>query len=190
VTNRARCQAVVLLLFFSSTAYADGNEIQLTVGPGYSSIPDVGEGLDGLGGGGELGYGLSEFWSLTAGAFFGHHFEQIIEAEDDDDEDQVFVQTDVLTIWFGPRFNFDVLIVVPYFGIAPEIILTEGELQTDQSETDYGLRYTLGFDYRPERNWSLGFEANYHAFLVSPLGYPVYVTTMFRLSFHHDFDDL
>jgi hypothetical protein len=159
----------------------------MTVGPGYASLPNVGSGLDGIGGGGEASYGLSAFWSLAAGAFFGHHFGDTVKTGD---TTTTYRPTDVTSIWLGPRFNLDVFAIVPFVSLAPEILLTHGELQPDQDRLDYGLRAVLGFDYRPQRHWSAGLEVDYHAFLRDPLTYPVFVSVLVRLSFYYDFREL
>lgn len=173
----------LLVLVTTNVAHAGGNELQVTIGPGYSSLPDFGEGLDGVGGGGELTYLFDGFWSVAAGAHFAHHFGETLE-------DTTFVDTNVLNVWLGPKFNLDYFVVIPFISLAPELILTDGELAEEQEELDFGIRWTFGFDYRPVRNWSAGFEVNYHSFIAAPINYPVYITTLFRLSFHYGFDDL
>jgi hypothetical protein len=189
--RRARLSiTLAVALLFPLGAQAGDNELQLTLGPGYATLPDVGEGLDGVGGGVEVAYRITSLWTIAAGGFFGHHFGDTIPPETEEDEPQVFEATDVTSIWLGPMVSLDYFVVVPWFGLAPELILTRGELQTDQSEVDLGLRWTLGFDYRPSRNWSVGFEANYHSFLRQPFDYPVFITTMFRVSWYHGFDVL
>lgn len=181
---------IVALTAVPAAAGASGNELQITVGPGYATLPDVGEGLDGVGGGIEVSYAFNAFWSLAAGGFFGRHFEDVVEPDDPEDEPKIFSDTTVINVWLGPKYALDVFTVIPYLSLAPEVLVTDGELQDDQSEVDFGLRWTLGFDYRPTRTWSVGFEANYHSFLRQPLDYPIYITTMVRVSFHHGFSTL
>lgn len=179
-----------VLLASPTVAFASGNELQITIGPGYSTLPEVGEGLDGVGGGIEIAYAFTAFWSLAAGSFYGAHFEDVVEPEDPEEDPEIFSDTKVASFWLGPRFSLDIFTVIPYVSLSPEVLLTYGELQDDQSEVDFGLRWTLGFDYRPTRQWSAGFEVNYHSFLRQPLDYPVYITTMIRVSFHHGFSTL
>ena len=177
-------------VFLPTLAHGSGNELQLTAGPGYAPLPEIGDGLDGVGGGVEVTYAFTAFWSLAAGAFVGPHFEDVVEPDDPENDPEIFSATTVTNIWLGPKFCLDIFTVVPYVSLSPEVLLTDGELQGDQSEVDFGLRWTLGFDYRPRRQWSAGFEVNYHSFLRQPLDYPVYITTMFRVSFHHGFSTL
>ena len=177
-------------LLFAPSLFASDNELQLTVGPGYSALPEIGDGMNGIGGGIEVSYSFTAFWSVVSGGFTGFHFQHQVDAEDPDDEPEIFEDTTVTAIWLGPRFSLDVFSVIPFVSLAPELLLTSGELQPEQEELDFGLRWTLGFDYRPARNWSLGFEVNYHSFLEQPLDYPVFITTMFRFSFHHGFSTL
>jgi hypothetical protein len=177
--------AALAVAFAAVAAPARGGEreLQLTLGPGYSSLAEVGDGLDGLGGGGEVSYGLSSFWSLAAGSFIGFHFAETLD-------ETTYDATRVINVWVGPRFNLDVFVIIPFISLAPELLFADGVLAEDREELDFGLRWTVGFDYRPKRNWSLGLEVNYHSFLDEPLNYPVYVTTLFRLSYHHDFGAL
>ncbi|MCA9563306.1 MAG: outer membrane beta-barrel protein, partial [Myxococcales bacterium] len=170
-----------------SPALAGGNELQLTVGPGYASIPDISEGLDGVGATVDLTYRFDEFWAVSLGGHFSHHFGEVVPGEEEDDPPEVFEDTNIATVWIGPRFSLDYFVLVPYVSIAPELIVTSGELLEDQEETDFGLRFSVGFDYRPERHYSVGFEANYHSFLREPLVYPVLITTTFRFSYHYQF---
>lgn len=167
-----------------------GNELQVTVGPGYSGLPDVGEGLDGVGAGLEISYAFTALWRLAAGGFFAHHFAESVPGANPDDPPTRYASTSVTAAWVGPQLALDYFTVIPYVSLAPEILVTRGELQEDQSELDFALRWTLGFDYRPSRLWSMGFEVNYHSFLRQPLDYPIFITTMFRVSLHHDFSGL
>ncbi|MBN1946692.1 MAG: hypothetical protein JW797_13540 [Bradymonadales bacterium] len=189
LTRPALLFALAVALQAGGIARADSDELQLTIGPGYSSLPELGEGLDGIGGGAELVYGFTPFWSIAAGGFVAYHFEDTTVV-DPADPPQVLEATTVVTAWLGPRFNLDVFVVVPYLSLSPELIVTQGELMEDRDTWELGLRGTVGLDYRPLRHWSLGFEVSYHSYLTQPLDYPVYLSTLFRLSYHHRFKDL
>jgi hypothetical protein len=179
----ARWVVVCAVLGLGRLAVASEGELQVTAGPGYTALPGLGEGLDGVGGGLELSYGLSPFWSLSAGSFLAHHFGQTVG-------EQTFEATRVTSVWIAPRFNLDVFVLIPFVSLGPELLFTDGERHEGQEALDFAVRATLGFDYRPVRRWSLGFEVGWHALLRDPLDYPKWVTTLFRLSYHHDFGAL
>lgn len=185
VVSRAflRVALAALALLAAPPAGASEDELQVTVGPGYSALPEIGEGLDGVAGGGEVSYGFSPFWSLALGGYFGHHFPQTVD-------DLQFDGTNVTSVWLAPRFNLDVFVLIPFLTLGPELLVTRGELNEGQAEVDAGLRATLGFDYRPSRLWSVGFEVGWHALLTDPLDYPTWVTSLLRVSLYHDFGAL
>jgi len=193
----ARCGTFLALaatlswaILFPASTRASENELQVTAGAGYSALPPVGEGLDGVGGGAEATYHITPLWGLSLGGFFGHHFGDTIPATGDDEEPTVYEATNVTSLWLGPRLSLDYFVVIPYISLAPELLLTNGELQDEQSELEFALRWTLGFDYRPQREWSVGIEASYHSFITDPIAFPVYISTLFRVSWHYGFDVL
>ena len=94
-----------ITLFNSQPAQAVGDELQLTLGGGYSALPPIGDGLDGIGAGLEASYQITPLFGLSLGGFFSHHFADTVAPTDEDEPATVYQATDVTTIWFGPRLR-------------------------------------------------------------------------------------
>jgi hypothetical protein len=179
---------VFFLFSFSQAGVTLGSDLQVTFTPGYANLERVGTGQDGMTTGLEVNTSLSPFWSIFSGGNFSHHFQH--QHVDSDDTTKTIDVTDIITYWIGARYALDLFIIVPYLGLAPAVIHTLGDPPVELNSTEFALRGTFGFDYRPEPHFSVGLELSSYTFFRDFLSAPDYMTAVLRLSWHHDFFSL
>ncbi len=144
--------------------------------------PSLGN-LNALEGGSNWGIGfqfgaqlnLTDFWRLTAGLEGSYHFA--------DDAREVSAHT-VTGVFVGARYALDIFHYVPYLGLAVTAYPTRPPAEATDSGFAPGAKFTIGVDWRLNRDWSLGALADLHIILTEPENFPVYSTINLNVSYH------
>lgn len=158
------------------SAQAADEEVFVTVGSAYVGYENFGGRLRGIAGSLSAFYGLNSTWSLGAMGRVGWvRPTDVAEPEDGTTGNSVPV-----SIFAGPAFNVDIVSVVPFVTFMPGVHWSDGALSDDP--IDFGVRASMGFDYRWSRFWAVGVEIEWHAVTPNLLDYPVQSVAMIRLS--------
>jgi len=161
--------AVLVLIALQSTAPAAAAEDEhaLTVGPRYAGVFATDEDAHGVGLSLGYRYGLSDFFTLLVDGGYA-----ILPAEV---EHLAFVRV-------GATYTIDALEWVPWLGLA-----VGGYVAPDpDTRLDGGASVGLGVDYRPQREWSVGLDAWYHALFRQLEEVPAVLTVGVNLTWYLD----
>ena len=170
---------LALLLLTSRDAHAVEDELTIGLGPGYTDLRLSLEGQSGFGGGMWAEYRLTDYWGITSGAFASYQIS--------DGEQELPGQT-IYHGWLGALYTIDITTFVPFLSLAATWYVGDPALQdAEDMSVDAGLKLGIGMDYRRYRYFSVGVEANLHAFFTDVANYPVFVTTLVRFNYHYEF---
>ena len=169
-----------LLILSAVNSAAEEREIQITFGPAYASLPAIEEGVAGFGGGLQVTYKFNEFWLASVGGVYSYH----LPFEEDS-------QINLFSAYMEVIYNIDVIDVIPFACLGATVHVSDKDLFSDNSSPlAFGIKGGLGFDYRRSKNWSIGIELNYHAFIPDITVYPVFITALIRISIIIGLDSL
>lgn len=117
---------------------------------------------------------LGDFFRATADIQGSYHFQRTID-ENLSGPHAVFAAA------LGARYVFDVVSYVPYVGLS--LVAYPMEVPGDSGEL-FGLRATIGMDYRHNRRWSYGAAAELSTPLLEPANFPLYSSLRAHVAFH------
>ena len=171
-------------LLLPLNALAIEEEWTLGGGPLFATIPDEERVFPGLGGRVFARYGLTDSMGLDFGLRYAHHFGQEAASE----EEEAIPDVDLLIPNLGFFYALDIITFVPYLVFDATFYLGDSDFDPSQSEAAWGVGIAagLGLQYRGWRDFSLGAEFNYHAFLADIADYPVYIDGTFFAAWHSD----
>ncbi len=133
-----------------------------------------------LGAGAQVGalVGISDFWGLVVGLEGAYHFPV---SYDEDSLDGMSVQG----LFAGFRYNLDIFAYVPYVSLAIGEYLPGPPPEPGEAQRPtVGPRLTIGVDWRFDRYWSFGVNADLHALNFSVAPFPNYSTIGVALGYH------
>jgi len=155
------------LVILSTTPRAQAFERQWHAGAdaGISSLFGSNSAF-GFGGGGHLGYGLTDAFNALLELDFTR---------------QPSAGTSIWSASAGVAYTFDVARAVPYAGL----LVGGYKLAGDLSATAPGLQIALGLDYQIERNWAVGLQIRMHTIFANndQVGTTAYGTTFLRAEY-------
>ncbi len=166
-------------LLYTDLAQAVEGELTLGMGPTWNQLPTQGsDGQTGYGGQAWAEYRFDHFWGVT----FGGGYDIQLSIPEDELAGQHIGQA-----WAGVIYNLDVATYVPFATFSAASYFAQPAL-TDPEGTavNFGARIGVGVDWRRYRHWSIGAEADIHAFFTDLAQYPVYLNVALRLNYHTD----
>jgi hypothetical protein len=157
------CTALVIFLI-SSPAAAFEQQWHAGVDAGYASLFGD-QSSAGYGGGGHLGYGLSDTFNALLEVDLSRH---------------PSTKTSVWSSGLGVAYTLDVARAVPYAGLLAGGYKFVGDISTAAP----GFQIALGLDYQIERHFAAGFQFRMHTiFAPEPMGTVAYATTFLRFEY-------
>ncbi len=156
--------AVVVIGARPAAAALDG-EIVVAGGPEYGVAPLGIRRIDGLGGGFELGFGIDDELTLSAGAHWIRHA-----------SDEGSTPFEVAYAATGLRYAIDVLEVTPFVraDVASYFLRPSGA--DAEAFSDWSAQGAVGLDWRAWEEHGLGVEVRFHDLLARLGERPAYVT--------------
>ena len=172
--------AFSFLLFLSPRADAFSFQGQLYAGLGAANINQAAPTVAGWWGPSlhtGLVLNLGDFFRATADFQGSYHLQRSFD-------DQIAGPHQVYALALGARYVFDVLSYVPYVGLSL-VTYPLGVPDSAQSPNErFGLRATIGMDYRHSRRWSFGGAVELSAPLLEPANLPLYSSARAHIAFH------
>jgi hypothetical protein len=180
---RALCLVAVTMVPLS--ARADFKEWTVSAWPAYAVTYVDSRAPSGVGGGAEVGFGITEALTLEASGFMSWHPVGATK------------MTAAGTIgefsgMLGINYALDVIRLVPSFDVAVGLLGLRGSAgfadtprsnQVVPSSTAFGVALGFNLDYLLTRHLSVGVTVRYHAFLTDITRIPVYLFVGPRVTF-------
>jgi hypothetical protein len=180
-----RALAVVVCLLFALPARADVKEWTLSAWPAYAITYVDTRAPSGVGGGAEVGYGITESLTLKATGFLSWH---PVAATKDTAGGTIGEFAGML----GLNYTLDVIRIVPSFDVFLGVLGIRGDAgfatgaranAVVPASTAFGVGIGFGIDYLLNRRVALGLVVRYHAFLTDLTRIPVYLFVGPRVTF-------
>jgi len=152
----------------AGTARAGEDQWQLTLMPAYAVVDFDARAPSGGGAAAELGYGLSDAWTVRSTVVVSAH-----AADADKDKMLPAGTLTVLGGFAGVRYALDVLRTVPYIDVGLGFLWARGA--GSSSSTNLSYEAAIGFDRLQSPRWSWGLQVAYHGFLPNYSQLPVYL---------------
>ena len=153
----------------------------LTLGPTYSAAPDFASPSRGVGFEASAFYGLNTTLSVGLAGGLSHHYPYQLNEEERVDGEEIGM------VLAGVGANVDILAVVPYVSFMTGVYFHGGAL-AEEPGAAFGLKGSIGLDYRIVRSWSVGAQVDWHAIAPDLLNYPDFSAFWFRVSYIWDFN--
>lgn len=158
----------LLVLGGAGTAHAGDEQWQVTLVPAYAVVDFDARSPSGVGAAAELGYGLSDAWTVRTTV--------VLSAHPADADKSKMLPEGTLTVlggFAGLRYAFDVLKTVPYLDLGLGFLWAQGA--GGRSSTNLSYEAAIGFDHLESPRWSWGLQVAYHGFLPNYSQLPVYL---------------
>lgn len=163
-------------------AQAGARELTLHAGPVYTALPNLRATSRGVGFHTGVHYGVSPWWSVGATAGWAHHV-SLPRGESTDPTGGV------ASLSLGPTLILDVVRIVPFISLHPALHVHD-EVLKPEDRVSFAIRGALGFDARIRRQWTVGFEADWHGVFPDAGDYPGYSVFWLRLGYVFETDAL
>jgi opacity protein-like surface antigen len=180
-----RAFAIALATLVPTLAHADFKEWTVAAWPGYAVTYVDTRAPSGGGGGAEIGFGLSDSFTLKASGFVSWH-------PVDATKMTAAGTIGEFAAMAGFTYSLDVIRLVPSFDLQLGVLGLRGDAgfhdnaksnAVVQSSTAFGVGVGLGVDYLLTRHIALGIIVRYHAFLTDITRIPVYLYVGPRVTF-------
>lgn len=169
------------LTLFAMTPFAFALQGQTSVGVGAANTAQIAPTAFGFWGpslrvGGALH--LGEFLRVTLDGQYSFH-RGVLDAEISEGIDTFHVAA----LAIGLRYDLDIITYVPYLGLS-FVAYPLQVPRTPEAGEPFGLRATIGLDYRHSRFWSWGGSVELATPLSEPGDFPLYSSLHFHLCYH------
>lgn len=146
----------------------------------FVGVNRPGSGASQLGPGLQLGMNLSlgDFWTLQAGLDGAYHFGRTIESD---------IQLSPLLVtnaFFGVQYRLDIIKYVPYVGLALVGYPLGPTVDDAATRAQLGLKLTVGLNWRPAREWSIGGFIDLHGSTAALTAFDAYATAGLNVGYH------
>lgn len=172
-----RALMLAIVTAWALPARADVKEWTISAWPAYAVTYVDSRAPSGVGGGVEVGYGITESLTLQASGFTSWH------------PVGATMSTAAGTIgefsaMVGLNYSLDVIRLVPSFDFAIGVLGLRGDAgfadttrsnAVVPSSTAFGIGLGFNLDYLITRHWAVGLTVRYHAFLTDVTRIPVYL---------------
>lgn len=181
----ARAFAIALATLVPAIAHADFKEWSVAAWPGYAITYVDTRAPSGGGGGAEIGFGVSDSFTLKASAFVSWH-------PVDATKTTAAGTIGEFAAMAGFNYSLDVIRLVPSFDLQFGVLGLRGDASFHDnaksnsvapSSTAFGVGLGFGLDYLLTRHIAVGLIVRYHAFLTDITRIPVYLFVGPRVSF-------
>jgi len=175
----------VVATLVPSVAHAEFKQWSVSLWPGYAVTYVDSRAPSGGGGGGEIGFGVSEALTVTASGFMSWH-------PVDATKSTAAGTIGEFAAMVGLNYSLDVIRLVPSFDINVGVLGLRGDAAFTTtpksnlvvpSSTAFGVGVGFNLDYLLTRHWSVGVIVRYHAFLTDITRIPVYLFVGPRVTF-------
>jgi hypothetical protein len=180
-----RALAVAIVTLLPLCARADFKEWTISAWPAYAVTYVDSRAPSGVGGGVEVGFGISEALTLKASGFMSWH---PVDATTSTAGGTIGEFAAMLVL----NYSLDVIRLVPSFDLAVGVLGLRGDAgfadnaQSNAvvpSSTAFGIGLGFNLDYLVTRHVAVGLTVRYHAFITDITRIPVYLFVGPRVTF-------
>lgn len=180
-----RAFAIAVATLVPVCAHAEFKEWSVSLFPAYAVTYVDSRAPSGVGGGAEVGFGISDAFTLKATGFMSWHPVGATKTT-------AAGTLGEFATMVGINYSLDVIRLVPSFDVNIGLLGLRGDAAfTDttksnrvvQSSTAFGVGLGFNLDYLLTRHWAVGVVVRYHAFVTDITRIPVYLFVGPRVTF-------
>jgi Outer membrane protein beta-barrel domain len=180
-----RAFAILAATLVPLAAHADYKDWTLALWPGYAVTYVDTRAVSGVGGGLEVGFGVTDALTLKASGFMSWH-------PVDATKTTAAGTIGEFSSMVGINYSLDVIRLVPSFDLNVGVLGLRGDAafrdtpksnSVVPSSTAFGVGLGFNLDYLLTRHWAIGLVVRYHAFLTDITRIPVYLFVGPRVTF-------